>query len=245
MRFIGRREGIAAELVERMEWAEATTAANERITLFVAFNYGGRAEIVDAARGFEGDDRGGVRAPPLRARDERPRPADPDQRRAADLELPALAVRLLGVRLPRRALARLHPRGVRGSLAEYERASGASVAMDRRATSRERVRRRARLDREQSPDRRTARQPPAAGSRRRERLAGRRAAAAEADVGDAGAVALGAAVGRVRGHDHRRRRRRLRGGDGRCSPRSASASCSRWRSDARPFAAVAIVAAAG
>ena len=38
-----------------MDWAEETTAANERITLFVAFNYGGRAEIVDAARSFEGD----------------------------------------------------------------------------------------------------------------------------------------------------------------------------------------------
>jgi undecaprenyl diphosphate synthase len=29
------------------------TAANSRITLFVAFNYGGRAEIVDAARRFD------------------------------------------------------------------------------------------------------------------------------------------------------------------------------------------------
>lgn len=54
MRFIGRREGVAAELVERMQWAEETTAGNERIALFVAFNYGGRAEIVDAARSFEG-----------------------------------------------------------------------------------------------------------------------------------------------------------------------------------------------
>lgn len=53
MRFIGRRGGVAAELIERMSWAEETTAGNERITLFVAFNYGGRAEIVDAARGFE------------------------------------------------------------------------------------------------------------------------------------------------------------------------------------------------
>jgi len=53
MRFVGRREGVAPELVERMAWAEETTAANERIVLFVAFNYGGRAEIVDAARGFE------------------------------------------------------------------------------------------------------------------------------------------------------------------------------------------------
>ncbi len=54
MRFIGRREGIDPGLVERMEWAEEKTAANERITLFIAFNYGGRAEIVDAAKSFEG-----------------------------------------------------------------------------------------------------------------------------------------------------------------------------------------------
>jgi undecaprenyl diphosphate synthase len=37
-----------------MEWSEAETAENEEITLFVAFNYGGRAEILDAARRFEG-----------------------------------------------------------------------------------------------------------------------------------------------------------------------------------------------
>ncbi|MGE0067083.1 MAG: polyprenyl diphosphate synthase [Solirubrobacterales bacterium] len=55
MRFIGRREGVREELVERMEWAEETTASNDRITLYVAFNYGGRAEIVDAARSFQGD----------------------------------------------------------------------------------------------------------------------------------------------------------------------------------------------
>ncbi len=54
MRFIGRREGVSGELIELMDWAEQTTAANERITLFVAFNYGGRAEIVDAARSFSG-----------------------------------------------------------------------------------------------------------------------------------------------------------------------------------------------
>ena len=55
MRFIGRREGLDAELVRRMEWAEERTAGNERITLFVAFNYGARAEIVDAARTFQGE----------------------------------------------------------------------------------------------------------------------------------------------------------------------------------------------
>jgi undecaprenyl diphosphate synthase len=54
MRFVGRREGVAPQLVERMEWAEETTAGNDRILFFVAFNYGGRAEIVDAARSFQG-----------------------------------------------------------------------------------------------------------------------------------------------------------------------------------------------
>lgn len=54
MRFLGRREGVDPELIEQMEWAESHTAANDRITLYVAFNYGGRAEIIDAARSFTG-----------------------------------------------------------------------------------------------------------------------------------------------------------------------------------------------
>jgi undecaprenyl diphosphate synthase len=56
MRFIGRRaDPVPPELIERMRWAEGLTAANTRITLFVAFNYGGRAEILDAASSFTGD----------------------------------------------------------------------------------------------------------------------------------------------------------------------------------------------
>ncbi len=54
MRFIGRREGVAPSLVEQMEWAEGVTAANTRITLYVAFNYGGRAEILDAIERLKG-----------------------------------------------------------------------------------------------------------------------------------------------------------------------------------------------
>jgi undecaprenyl diphosphate synthase len=55
MRFIGRRAApVSPRLIEKMEWAEAETAANDRITLFVAFNYGGRAEILDAARAYTG-----------------------------------------------------------------------------------------------------------------------------------------------------------------------------------------------
>jgi undecaprenyl diphosphate synthase len=55
MRFTGRRAPpVPPELIERMQWAESVTRANTRITLFVAFNYGGRAEILDAARTFSG-----------------------------------------------------------------------------------------------------------------------------------------------------------------------------------------------
>jgi len=48
--FVGRRDGLNEELLGRMGWAEGLTAANTRMTLFIAFNYGGRGEIVDAAR---------------------------------------------------------------------------------------------------------------------------------------------------------------------------------------------------
>ena len=54
MRFVGRREGVLPELIEQMEWAESKTADNTRITLYVAFNYGGRSEILDAALQYTG-----------------------------------------------------------------------------------------------------------------------------------------------------------------------------------------------
>src|SRR5438128_12390946 len=55
MRFIGRREGISDDLLRRMDWAEEQTRENTRMVLFVAFNYGGRAEIVDAAQRYTGE----------------------------------------------------------------------------------------------------------------------------------------------------------------------------------------------
>jgi undecaprenyl diphosphate synthase len=54
MKFIGSRERVASALLEQMDWAEAETAGNDRITLFVAFNYGGRAEILRAAERYTG-----------------------------------------------------------------------------------------------------------------------------------------------------------------------------------------------
>jgi undecaprenyl diphosphate synthase len=54
MRFLGRREGVSKRLVEQMEWAQDETAGNDVITLYVAFNYGGRAEVLDAAARYTG-----------------------------------------------------------------------------------------------------------------------------------------------------------------------------------------------
>ena len=54
MRFIGRRDRVAPALIEQMEWAQDETAHNDRITLFIAFNYGGRAEMLDAAERYSG-----------------------------------------------------------------------------------------------------------------------------------------------------------------------------------------------
>jgi undecaprenyl diphosphate synthase len=52
VRFVGRREGAPDELVRRIEEAEALTAANTKMTLYIAFSYGGRRELIDAARGL-------------------------------------------------------------------------------------------------------------------------------------------------------------------------------------------------
>ncbi len=62
LRFIGRRDGVSGALGDQMDWAEELTDANDRITLFVAFNYGGRAEILDAATRFSGGEEADFRA---------------------------------------------------------------------------------------------------------------------------------------------------------------------------------------
>ena len=49
-RFIGRRDRATPELREKMAELEDETAANERLQLWIAFDYGGRAELVEATR---------------------------------------------------------------------------------------------------------------------------------------------------------------------------------------------------
>ena len=52
VRVIGRREGLSDELVRLVEDAQARTAHNDTFHLDIAFNYGGQADIVEAARRF-------------------------------------------------------------------------------------------------------------------------------------------------------------------------------------------------
>ncbi len=52
VRIVGRRTGLDADILDIVERAEARTRKNDRFHLRVAFNYGGRADIVDAARKF-------------------------------------------------------------------------------------------------------------------------------------------------------------------------------------------------
>jgi len=50
LRFLGRREGLPEPVREALTEAEELTAANDNLDVYIALNYGGRAEIVDAAR---------------------------------------------------------------------------------------------------------------------------------------------------------------------------------------------------
>ena len=115
MRFIGRRARAGRAGADRADGVgRGGDARQHRITLFVAFNYGGRAEIVDAARTFTGSTEEEFRA----------------HLYAPDMHDPDLIIRTSGEQrisnyllwqaayselvLPRRAVARLLARRVRG-----------------------------------------------------------------------------------------------------------------------------------
>ncbi|TMK56935.1 MAG: di-trans,poly-cis-decaprenylcistransferase [Actinobacteria bacterium] len=92
VRFIGRKGGrVPRRVLRHMENAEALTYRNRRMTLTFAFNYGGRAELVDA-----------VRAIAAEARDRRVTPDKIDERTvgrhlyAPDMPDPDLVIRTSG-----------------------------------------------------------------------------------------------------------------------------------------------------
>jgi undecaprenyl diphosphate synthase len=55
LRFLGRREHLPPSVLRAMREAEDLTAANDDLDVYVALNYGGRSEIVDAARRIVAD----------------------------------------------------------------------------------------------------------------------------------------------------------------------------------------------
>lgn len=63
VRVLGRRTGLSADLLKMLDEAEARTARNDRFNLNIAFNYGGQADIADAARRFAEDVAAGRRRP--------------------------------------------------------------------------------------------------------------------------------------------------------------------------------------
>ena len=113
-RFVGRRDRVPADLRARMEELEAATAHLDTLSLWIAFDYGGRAELVEAARAYSRGRarcrrrrRGGGGSAPLRIRAARDRPPHPHVGRAADLELHAVAGGVCRARVHGDAVARL------------------------------------------------------------------------------------------------------------------------------------------
>ncbi|HXG76483.1 MAG TPA: polyprenyl diphosphate synthase [Gaiellaceae bacterium] len=79
-RFVGRRDRIPERLLAKMAELEQATAGNDRLLLWIAFDYGSRAELVEAARRLvaDGVGEGGVTEEALAARLYAPDLPDPD-----------------------------------------------------------------------------------------------------------------------------------------------------------------------
>jgi len=79
-RFFGRRDRAPGPLRAQMEGLEAETAGNDRLDLWIAFDYGGRGELVEAARRLveDGVSAGAIDEDSLAARLHAPELPDPD-----------------------------------------------------------------------------------------------------------------------------------------------------------------------
>jgi undecaprenyl diphosphate synthase len=80
VRFVGRRDRLSPELAAEMQALEDSTRSNEALDLYVCFDYGGRDELVEAARRLVRDNVAAedVDEAALRARLYEPRLPDPD-----------------------------------------------------------------------------------------------------------------------------------------------------------------------
>jgi undecaprenyl diphosphate synthase len=99
VRFVGSREGAPPELVRRIEEAEALTAENTRMTLYIAFGYGGRRELLDAAQGLAAEHAASAFEGDVAAPEAAPEFTDDDLRRhlyAPEMHDPELLIRTSG-----------------------------------------------------------------------------------------------------------------------------------------------------
>ena len=125
VRIIGEREGLSPDIRSILAEAEDLTRGNTGLTLVVAFNYGGRQEIVRAVRTLAERVRAGSLAPedidpdavrdrPRHLRHSGSRSRHPHVGRAARFEFPDLADGLFGIRVPAGFLAGLRSRDLPG-----------------------------------------------------------------------------------------------------------------------------------
>ena len=140
IRFTGRRDWrVPRSVLREIVAAEEMTRDNTGMTLTIAFNYGGRVEIVDAVKQIVRDHDAG-QAPDredLGRLDPRAAvlpghagsgPVDPDERRATDLELPAVGGRVRGALVHPGVLAGLRPRAPRTRRSATSRSARAASA---------------------------------------------------------------------------------------------------------------------
>ena len=182
MRFVGRRDGVDPELVEQMALGrgdDRRQRAHHAVRGLQLRRAGGDPRRRASASQGGGEEE--FRELPLRARDARPRPDHPHQRRAAPVQLPALAVGLLASCTSRDVLWPDFSReDFEESLAEYDARRRRSAAADGRDAPRRRAprgRRRSRRRRRGGSDLRRAHPRRAPGDRvrdlhRRSRAAG-------------------------------------------------------------------------
>ncbi len=121
MRWVGSRPRMWRSVIKEFDIAEQMTVGNDVITINYCVNYGGRTEIVEAARetraarprtgkiNAEPDQRGDVRQTSAPRRHPRRRPVHPDVGGAAGEQLHAVAGGLRRIRLPGQAVAGLRP----------------------------------------------------------------------------------------------------------------------------------------
>ena len=125
VRIIGERDGLDRDICLLLQEAEDLTRGNDGLTLVVAFNYGARQEIARAARRLAIEVAAGRLSPDdvtpdrlgsylARARHSRSRRHHPHQRRAAAVQLPAVAGRLQRARFRADQLAGFRSRRARG-----------------------------------------------------------------------------------------------------------------------------------